>query len=207
MSETHRLQPGETTQLDPQMLIERAAVTDVVVAAGLLFDSGEFETLGTLYTADALFEMIPAPEGFPATVSTREQITDGLARLWQHNRETVGVHSRHATSNLLVTRLDADTAEVYSIFTVTGLYTDGRLGLRRLGNYVDLLHREGTAWRIAHRRLYMQGPPPVWPAAGRGTDQPGSDQPGSDRPGTEQPGTEQLAAEQRVSEQVEEPGA
>ncbi|MFD5386123.1 nuclear transport factor 2 family protein [Streptomyces sp. NPDC127074] len=202
MSETHRLQPGETTQLDHRMLIERAAVTDVVVAAGLLFDSGEFETLGTLYTADALFEMSPAPEGFPATVSTREQITDGLARLWQHNRETVGVHSRHATSNLLVTRLDADTAEVYSIFTVTGSYTDGRLGLRRLGNYVDLLHREGTAWRIAHRRLYMEGPPPVWPAAGRGTDQPGTEQPGSD-----QPGTEQLAAEQRVSEQVEEPGA
>ncbi|MGA6152800.1 nuclear transport factor 2 family protein [Stenotrophomonas sp. NPDC087984] len=190
MSETGWLRPGETTQLDPRMLIERAAVTDVVIAAGLLFDSGEFETLGTLYTADALFEMIPAPEGFPATVSTREQITDGLARLRQINQETVGVHSRHATSNLLVTRLDADTAEVYSIFTVTGLYTDGRLGLRRLGNYVDLLHREGTAWRIAHRRLYMQEPPPVWPAAGRDTDQSGSDQPGTEQPASEQPVSE-----------------
>ncbi|MDT0612241.1 nuclear transport factor 2 family protein [Streptomyces lancefieldiae] len=181
MSETGWLQPGETSQLDPRTLIERAAVTDVVVAAGLLFDSGEFETLGTLYTADALFEMIPAPEGFPATISTSKQITDGLAQLRRINRETEGVHSRHVTSNLLVTRLGADTAEVYSIFTVTGLYSDGRLGLRRLGNYVDLLRREGTAWRIAHRRLYMQEPPPVQPVAATGDRDSGADGPVSER--------------------------
>lgn len=177
MNETDRLQPGETTQLDPRTLIARAAVTDVVVAAGLLFDSGEFETLNTLYTADALFEMIPAPEGFPAVISTSKQITDGLAQLWRINRETVGVHSRHAVSNLLVTRLDADTAEVYSVLTVTGLYSDGELGLRRLGNYVDLLRREGTAWRIAHRRLYLQDPPQLWPIAATGHQNSGPDQP------------------------------
>ncbi|MER5432229.1 nuclear transport factor 2 family protein [Streptomyces sp. NPDC002588] len=170
MTDTGWIQPGDMDQLDPRTLVQRAAVTDVVVAAGLLFDSGEFETLGTLYTADALFEMDPAPEGFPAAVRTRDQITAGLAALWRHNRETVGVHSRHATSNLLVTRLSEDTAEVYSIFTVTGRYLDGRFDLRRLGNYVDLLHREGTAWRIAHRRLHMMAPPPVRPGSSPASD-------------------------------------
>ncbi|MEV6233464.1 nuclear transport factor 2 family protein [Saccharopolyspora shandongensis] len=164
MSETNWLQPGDTAQIDPRTLVQRTAVTDVVVAAGLLFDSGEFDALGTLYTEDAVFEMEPAPEGFPTTVTTREKITAGLADLWRLNRETVGVYSRHATSNLLITRLGADTAEVYSIFTVTGVYADGRFELRRLGNYVDLLRREGTAWRIAHRRLHMLAPPPLRPA-------------------------------------------
>jgi len=78
---------------------------------------------------------------------------------------TVGLYSRHATSNVLITGLSADTAEVYSTFTATGVYADGRLELRRAGNYVDVLRREGTAWRIASRRVCMLAPPPVHPAS------------------------------------------
>lgn len=177
MSETYWQRPGDTDRLDSRVLAQRAAITDVVIAAGLLFDSGEFDELRTLYTADAIFEMDPAPEGFPARVSTREEIVAGLARLWQINRETLGVHVRHATSNLLVTGLSEDTAEVYSIVTATGVYADGRFELRRLGNYVDLLHREGTVWRIAHRRLHMLAPPPLRPAG----PSPASTTPDSDQ--------------------------
>lgn len=164
MSTTSWQQPGGLDQLDTRALIARAAVTDVVVASGLFFDSGEFDELSRLYTEDATFEMIPPPEGFPDRITGADQIAGGLAMLWKINREQVGVFSRHATSNLLVTQLGPDEAEVYSIVTVTGVYTDGHYDLRRLGNYVDRLRREGLAWRIASRRLYLQAPPALRPA-------------------------------------------
>ncbi|MFI9643769.1 nuclear transport factor 2 family protein [Micromonospora sp. NPDC051925] len=161
MSRTDWLDPGETELLDARVLRERAAIQDVVVAAGLLLDAGDFDMLRTLYTADAVFQMDPAPEGYPSVLTTPEQIMMGFTYQWNHARDEIGVMFRHVTSNLLITSLGPATAEVYSIFTVTGLHTDGQLGLRRLGNYVDRLRREGTRWRIAHRTVHMSAPPPL----------------------------------------------
>ncbi|WP_420118891.1 nuclear transport factor 2 family protein [Micromonospora sp.] len=164
MSRSDWLDPGETELLDARALRDRAAIQDVVVAAGLLLDAGDFDTLRTLYTADAVFQMDPPPEGYPSVLTTPEQIMMGFSYQWNHARDEVGVMFRHVTSNLLITALGPTTAEVYSIVTVTGLYTDGQFGLRRLGNYVDRLRREGTRWRIAHRTVHMSAPPPLRPA-------------------------------------------
>jgi hypothetical protein len=119
----------------------------------------DLHAMGELFTPDARYEPDPLPNGLPPVISTREQIVAGMTRLWRHNRETVGVYQRHVTTNVLITQLGSAAAEVQSVLTVTGSYADGRLELRRAGNYVDRLRKEGGRWRIAHRTLHLMAPP------------------------------------------------
>jgi ketosteroid isomerase-like protein len=155
-------EPGETTLFDAETLADRAAIEDVISSFALLFDSGGFASMGELFTEDARYELDPPPTGLPSIISTREQIVAGMTHLWQHNRETVGVYQRHVTTNVLITRLGGDAAEVHSVLTVTGSYADGRLELRRTGNYLDQLRKEGGRWRIEHRKLFLAAPPPLF---------------------------------------------
>lgn len=160
------IQPGEAGRLTPQVLADRAAIHDVVAAFGLLIDSGEWAALGELLTEDARYELVPPPEGLPPVLETRAQVVAGMEYLWRHNREVVGVHQRHVTTNVLVTELGTAEARAHSVLTITGSYPDGRRELRRAGNYVDRFRREGARWRIAHRELHLAEPPVVWLGAG-----------------------------------------
>lgn len=163
-TQTQWRQPGDTALFDQQVLIDRAAIQDVVHAVGLLFDSGEFAELGELLTADARYEidpLPPLPPGMPPVASSREEIVTGMSMIWRHNRDVLHVYPRHVVTNVLITRLGADSAEVHSMLTITGTDADDRHELRKVGRYVDLFRREGARWRIAHRRQLMMAPPPL----------------------------------------------
>ncbi|GAA1314658.1 nuclear transport factor 2 family protein [Saccharothrix xinjiangensis] len=153
--------PGSMDRSTPGALADRAAIHDVVAAFGLLFDSGGWIALGELFTEDARYELVPPPEGLPPVLETRGQVVAGMEHLWRHNREVLGLHQRHVTTNVLVTELGPEEATAHSVLTITGTHPDGRVELRRAGNYVDRFRRTGSRWRIAHRELHLVEPPVI----------------------------------------------
>ncbi|MCC3769027.1 nuclear transport factor 2 family protein [Streptomyces sp. UNOC14_S4] len=155
------LVPGSTARLDADVLADRAAIHDLVAAYSLFFDSGDFDGLGDLFTEDATFTFTPRPEGFPPSVTTRERIVSAMAALYRHNTEGRGAHQRHLTTNTVVIRLDATTAEARSLLSVCFAFDDGRYEQGRSGSYVDLLEKDGERWRIAHRTLWLRELPRI----------------------------------------------
>jgi 3-phenylpropionate/cinnamic acid dioxygenase small subunit len=161
-------QPGSVEHIDAAFLADRAAIQDLIAAFGLYFDAGAFDELAELLTEDARYEIVPAPEPLPSLVTTREKIVREMAALWHHNRENLGAHQRHVTTNTVVLRSTATTAEARSLLTATLAHEDDRHVLRRTGGYTDVLRKADGRWRIAHRRVHLAevpGPAPTAPPA------------------------------------------
>jgi len=151
--------PGSTAHLDAGLLADRAAIHDLVAGYSHCYDSGDFEALGQLFTEDASLTFTPQPEGFPPSVTTRARIVVAMGALYRHSNEARGAHQRHLTSNVVITRIDATTAEVRSLLAVTFAFDDGRFELGRTGAYTDLLEKDGERWRIASRHLWLREVP------------------------------------------------
>ncbi|UCM90122.1 nuclear transport factor 2 family protein [Streptomyces marincola] len=151
--------PGDTGHLDPAFLADRAAIQDLVVGFALYFDAGDFEGLAELLTEDACYEILSAPEGTPSLAVSREEIIRVMSGIWQHNLDTLRGFQRHVTTNVLVTRLDAEQAEARSLLTSTFAHEDGRHEVRRTGAYVDILRKRDGRWRLHHRRLHLRQVP------------------------------------------------
>ncbi|MGC0415598.1 nuclear transport factor 2 family protein [Embleya sp. AB8] len=172
MSDRNHLQPGSISHLDAQFLAHRAAIGDVIAAYSLYYDSGDFDGLGELFTEDARYTFTPAPEGFPPAVSGRDKIVLAMAALREHNIRTRVAHQRHFTTNTVITRLDAATAEARSLMCVGFAHElDGRQEFSRSGMYADVLTREGDRWRIADRHLWLLELPMIGPGAASGGEE------------------------------------
>ncbi|MFE5325600.1 nuclear transport factor 2 family protein [Embleya sp. NPDC056575] len=149
-------QPGSVDHLDAEFLVHRAAIQDLVAAYSLLYDAGDYDGLGDLFTEDATYAFTPAPEGFPPSVSGRDKIVAAMAALREHNLRTRAAHQRHFVTNTVITRLDGDTAEARSLMAVAFAHPrDGRQEFTRSGVYADVLARQGSRWRIADRHLWL----------------------------------------------------
>lgn len=164
MSESRYLQPGSVTHLDAEFLVARAAVQDVIAAYSLLYDAGDFDGLGDLFTEDARYAFTPVPEGFPPSVRGRDKIMLAMAALRSHNNRTRMAHQRHFTTNTVISRLDAHTAHAKSLMCVGFAHEqDGRQEFSRSGVYDDVLTKQGTRWRIADRNLWLMEVPSLRP--------------------------------------------
>lgn len=153
--------PGSTAHIDDAFLADRAAILDLVAAYGIYYDSGDFETLGDLFTEEASFVLNPPPEGFPQSITTRAHIVQALSTLYRQHTVTRGVYHRHVTTNTVIDRIDGATADTRSLLVVVLTSVDDQQELGPSGFYLDHLEKRGHRWRIASRNLRFRDLPRV----------------------------------------------
>lgn len=117
---------------------DRLLIHELINLHGHLFDEGEFDRLGELFTEDVVYDVSALGGGNligPAAVA------DAGRALADANPVS------HHVTNVVVVSLDADSATAVS--KGLGVMTDGSVGAV---TYQDQLVRTPAGWRIALRR-------------------------------------------------------
>ena len=151
-------------------LIDRQAIADVLVRYCNALDSMHLDELASLFTEDCLVSYGP-DEKLKSHGSAA--LRKSLERMWRWARTS------HHLSNILVDFDDADHARARSYVLAWHERPDGTTATV-FGQYRDRLVREDGRWRIAARRMLMNGsdagftlelnrldrrpPPPGWTA-------------------------------------------
>jgi len=124
---------------------DRLDIAEVIARQSHLIDRGALEELGTVFTADTIYDM--SAVGLPV-MNGVDALREGALRLGAENPLA------HHITDVFITRGDDDEAEVDSKgFMLT---RDGRM--RSVTNH-DLLRRTAGGWRIARRRIVPQTAP------------------------------------------------
>lgn len=152
---------GNTSEIDLAWLIDRVAIEDVVNAYAVLFDTGQFDSLATLFTRDAEYSISPAPPKYPSVMAGNGVIASSLARLFNHNKNNLQILQRHIVTNIVVRRISGHEAEASSYVTAVVIPRGTPPEIVRAGVYEDHLRKEDGRWKIARRRLILDVPDDV----------------------------------------------
>jgi ketosteroid isomerase-like protein len=129
-----------------RMLLDTAAITAVLTDYCRFLDRMDLVALGRLFTADARVIYGPDPR---LTAEGRDALVASLARMWRWRR------TAHHLANPRVW-VDGDTATSESAVHAWHEAADGT-DAEIFGLYHDRLVRTADGWRIAERRMEMQG--------------------------------------------------
>lgn len=153
-----------------RILIDRQAISDVLVDYCLALDRMDLPRLAALFTDDCIVEYGPEPALRSRGAKALEK---SLQRMWRWRRTS------HHLSNVSIEFAGAGAARVRSYVHAWHERSDGSTATI-FGQYRDRFVRCGDAWRIAERRMEMNGcdagfkvnihpferipPPPDWVA-------------------------------------------
>lgn len=128
-------------------LIDRQAITDVLVDYCCALDRMDLPRLAALFTNDCVVEYGPE-----AALQSRgaAALAKSLERMWRWQRTS------HHLSNVQVEFTETDEARVGSYVYAWHERPDGSTATI-LGQYRDRFVRIGDRWRIAERRMEMNG--------------------------------------------------
>lgn len=124
---------------------DRLAIVDLVALHGHLFDAGELDRLGELFTADVLYD---ASDFDQEPMHGIDAIRSAALALGERNPVA------HHVTNVVVTPVDDDTASVRS--KGLGVGRDGKIGSV---TYLDTAARTPNGWRIRRRHLQAHRQP------------------------------------------------
>ncbi len=128
-------------------LVERQAITDVLIEYCTALDRMDLARLGGLFTEDCVVDY--GPEEWLQSRG-REALERSLARMWRWSRTS------HHLSNVQIDFRDDDEAFVRSYVHAWHERSDGS-SATILGQYHDRCVRGSEGWRIAERRMVMNG--------------------------------------------------
>ena len=128
-------------------LVERQAITDILIEYCTALDRMDLGRLASLFTADCVAEY--GPEEWLRSRG-REALEQSLARMWRWSRTS------HHLSNVQVDFRGDDEAFVRSYVHAWHESGDGS-SATILGQYHDRFVRGDEGWRIAERRMVMNG--------------------------------------------------
>ena len=130
-----------------QALMDRQAITDVLVEYCCALDRMDLPRLAALFTDDCIVEYGPesALRSRGATA-----LEESLQRMWRWQRTS------HHLSNVQIEFTTADEARAGSYVYAWHERADGSTATI-FGQYVDRLVRIDNRWRIAERRMEMNG--------------------------------------------------
>jgi ketosteroid isomerase-like protein len=127
--------------MDPSDIV---AIDQLYALYGYVMDDCDWARLGDVFTEDIVFDAsamgVPVMEGFA-----------GIQEVHLSSRQTPLAH--HVT-NVLVERIDGDTATVRA--KAIGMYSQGRAFS---GEYADTLVKTDDGWRIRRRVNRPMAPP------------------------------------------------
>ena len=114
-------------------------ITELISRYGNCLDSGDFDELESLFTADAVFRVLPADQVPDLTGSHR--IREAIEERWTlvHQR----AQRRHVMANIVVESIDDDVATARTV------------QLHGMGVYEDRLVHSSGAWRFQERCLLL----------------------------------------------------
>ena len=128
-------------------LVERQAITDILIEYCTALDRMDLGRLAALFTEDCVVEY--GPEEWLQSRG-REALERSLARMWRWSRTS------HHLSNVQMDFRDDDEAFVRSYVHAWHEGSDGS-SATILGQYHDRFVRGEAGWRIAQRRMVMNG--------------------------------------------------
>lgn len=124
---------------------DRLAVHELISLHGHLMDSGAFERMDELFSADVVYDLSAFGSG---ELHGYEAITEASLALGSGN--PVG----HHVTNICVSEDVDGTVRVRS--KGIGIYADGRVGSVV---YEDVVRKEPGGWRIAYRKVILRRVP------------------------------------------------
>lgn len=143
-----------------EQAIARDGIRDLVARYNSYGDSGRFDQLVELFTADAVMDLTRDDE--PLIFRGREEIksifTGVRDRIQEEPDHPSGSYIRHFTSTHRIDLIQPGRAEGRAYFAVLMDH-----GLDHWGRYQDRYVRQGGLWRFEHRRVITEG----WVAASR----------------------------------------
>lgn len=128
-------------------LIDRQAITDVLVEYCCALDKMDLPRLAALFTGDCIVEYGPDPALQSRGAAALEK---SLQRMWRWRRTS------HHLSNVQITFTATDEARAGSYVYAWHERPDGSTATI-FGQYKDRLKRVDNCWRIAERRMEMNG--------------------------------------------------
>ncbi|WP_322760665.1 nuclear transport factor 2 family protein [Frankia sp. Cr2] len=138
-----------------RQLVDRDSIKTVIADYGLYYDSGDFESFTSLFTADATYDITPDPGLFPVPVTGRDAIVGAMAERWNITADTSGSSPRHMSTNISIRELTHSAAHVFSFLLVCFVHPDGNCEIRRSGTYVDRFRKEEAGWLFTSRHLHL----------------------------------------------------
>ncbi|WP_433127175.1 nuclear transport factor 2 family protein [Micromonospora sp. CA-240977] len=118
---------------------DRTAITDLINRHGHLTDSGDFDRMPELFTADVAYDVTDLGGGVPTGLAT---LRDAALALGEGN--PVG----HHVTNIVLTGVADD--RVHALSKGIGIYADGTAGSV---TYEDTIVRGDDGWRISQRTV------------------------------------------------------
>jgi len=128
-------------------LQDRQAISDLLVTYCCALDRMDLNTLATLFTADCIVDYGP-----DARLQSHGSaaLAKSLQRMWRWSRTS------HHLSNIKIHFEGKDEAKAISYVFAWHERPDGSTATV-LGQYHDRLQRQADGWRIAERRMLMNG--------------------------------------------------
>jgi hypothetical protein len=132
-------------------LVAREEIREVIFRYNLAGDRGRIDDFVSIFTEDGVLELVGA-----SVTSGRAAISQVLGRQLRHIAEESGAGPvRHLVTNLLIHEVTQTSARTSAYFLVLA-----RIGVDHWGRYQDSLRHSGGGWRIAHRRIWVDGTGP-----------------------------------------------
>lgn len=128
-------------------IADRQAISDVLVDYCVYLDRMELEALGDLFTAGCIVEFGPDER---LNSRGREALSKSLERMWRWRRTS------HHLSNVRIEFTGPDEAQAASYVLAWHERPDGSTATV-YGQYRDRFERREGRWRIAARRMLMNG--------------------------------------------------
>lgn len=130
-----------------QQLLDRQQISDVLVVYCNALDKMDLPAIEALFTDDCEVDYGP---GKLFRSSGAAALIKSLERMWRWSRTS------HHLSNISIDFVDAASATAVSYVHAWHERADGTTATV-LGQYHDVLVREDLRWRIARRRMVMNG--------------------------------------------------
>ena len=130
-----------------QQVADRQAISDVLIEYCCLLDRMDLPRLAALFTEDCVVEYGPDPR---LQSHGAAALQESLQRMWRWSRTS------HHLSNIRITFDTGDQATVNSYVHAWHERDDGS-NATILGQYHDRFVRLDNGWRIAARRMEMNG--------------------------------------------------
>lgn len=130
---------------------DRIAIHELVTIYGVHHDRRDFENLHALFTEDATYTMRIAD----GTVNGPRMGPDAIVGQIREFKQAQDDIRRHHISNIQVSPMDADHAQVTS-YVIVSAVKDGQLEFKTVGTYSDLVVQTDDGWRIERKELLLE---------------------------------------------------
>ena len=138
-------------RMDASEAIAREEIRDVISRYNHAGDRGDLDALVRCFTETGVLDL-EGEDDCAGRAAIRERLSDVVSDLAERSERAL---LRHHVSSIRIELTGFDTAIAASYFLV---FTE--VGLDHWGRYADRLVRADGAWRIAHRKVRVDGATP-----------------------------------------------